>query len=152
MNRTVHYAACKCHTLTLGHRRTLDQKSHGHCNSNSVDWLSFYSLGTCLAWLQQQSLQSMHPCTVRYTWAVLSIKLTMIIIVTSTLVTRTQKWARTLQNYYKNIIQEQAISDTRIEAIYTVCCALCTPYFEVVHAFTWWSHLCLRHPVVVYFL
>ncbi len=35
-------------------------------NSTSVNLLCLYSLGTCLACLKQQSLQSMHPCTVRY--------------------------------------------------------------------------------------
>lgn len=41
--------------------------SHGHCNSRAVGWLCLYSLCHVLHWLQQQSLQSMHPCTVRNT-------------------------------------------------------------------------------------
>jgi hypothetical protein len=49
MSRNVHSAACKCHTLNLGHKRTFDQKSHGRCNSNSVDWLCLHSFCTCLA-------------------------------------------------------------------------------------------------------
>ena len=50
----IHEQKCPLSRMQVSHlqtwtQRDIDQKSHGRCNSNSVDWLCLYSLCTCLA-------------------------------------------------------------------------------------------------------